>query len=458
MHDAITEQRALFGEWTNKPIEVRFDQPDSSSDGGALLLKAADERLGLSRALSGGLRDDRDPARVVHGLHDLLRQRLFAIATGAEDCNDAARLIDDPVHRLLLDRDPISGARIASQPTLSRFEHQADGRSLVAMGQALADTVIARHRQRLGAAVRRITIDLDPTDDPTHGQQQLSLFNGHYRRWCYVPIAGFISFGNEAEQYLFTWVLRPGDAHANDGSIAILERLFQRLRAAFPGVMLRVRLDGGFASTELFEFLDDERVEYVVAIANNARLGEFAVEALERVRQRSFESGESEREYLEDHYQGHTWSRERRVVIKAEVVRCAGRSARDNARFVVTNLRRTPRFVYERVYCQRGDIENRLKELLNGLQIGRTSCTSFLANQLRGLLTAAAYVLYQEIRLAAKESALAGAQVSTLRERLIKLGAWLTRSTRRIVLHLPTSSPWRHDWIVIARALGATPG
>jgi hypothetical protein len=458
MSDATTTQGVLFPSLVSRPVHARFDQPAASSDGGALLLKAVDDRLGLSSALAGCIRDNRDPTRVTHSMLDLLRQRIFLLANGYEDCNDATRLVDDPVPRMLLDRDPIDGDDIASQPTLSRFENRIDGRSLVRMGHALADTVIESQRQRRKRQrVRRITIDMDPTDDPTHGQQQLTLFNGHYDTWCYLPVAAFLQFGEEREQHLFAYVLRPGDAHASDGAIAILERTIEKLRQAFPRTTLRVRLDGGYATEEIFEYLDEAGVEYVVAIQGNSVLRAHAEALMPAVRKRSANSGATEHDYGECEYGADSWERFRRVIIKAEVVRLGERAPKDNPRFVVTNLSQTPRFVYESVYCQRGSVENRIKELLYGLDIDRTSCHRFFANQFRALMTAAAYVLYQQLRYEARGTSLANAQVSTLRERLIKLGAWIERSTRRIVLHLPDSAPWRNDWCRIARRIGAVP-
>ena len=398
MQDAIT-QGVIFASLLDRPIHARFDQPAASSDGGALLLKAVDEKLGLSAALARSLRDTRDPSRITHSLSDLLRQRIFALANGYEDCNDAARLIADPIARLLLDRDPIDGHDIASQPTLSRFENRIDGRSLVRMGHALADTVIAAERRRReGVRVRRITIDMDPTDDPTHGQQQLTLFNAHYGTWCYLPVAAFIQFDAEPEQHLLAYVVRPGDAHASEGAIPLLGRLIAKLRDAFAGTVLRVRLDGGFATSEIFDFLDESGVEYVVAISGNSVLRDHAEQLMPAVRARTADSGVTEHDYGECEYAAESWNDFRRVIIKAEVVRLGERTARENPRFVVTNLRQTPGWVYESVYCGRGAVENRIKELLYGLNIDRTSCHRFFANQFRALMTAAAYVLFQQLR------------------------------------------------------------
>ena len=457
MSDCNTKQGVLFESLFAKPLLASFDQAHSSSEGGAILLKACDRRLGMLAAIASCLRDTRCPEKTRHSLRELVEQRVYSMACGYEDCNDAARLSRDPVQRLLLQRDPIEGEALASQPTLSRFENAMDARSLLRLGHAIAERVIERHRRRLGGRARRITIDLDPTDDPTHGGQQLALFNGYYGRWCYVPLACFLQFDDEADQYLFAYVLRPGDAPATQGAVGVLRRVIRRLRKAFPRAVIRVRLDGGFATPEVLDFLDEQGVEYVVAIAKNAVLKEAAEPLLAQVRRLSEESGESERRYGECGYEAGSWDGERRVVFKAEVVRHAGRNAKDNPRFVVTNLRTSPRYVYEQVYCQRAPIENRIKELLHGLHIDRTSCTRFFANQFRVLLTTAAYVLLQELRLKARHTGFAHAQVATLRERLLKLAVWVERSTRRLVLHLPNSAPWRSEWCRIARALGAAP-
>ncbi|MGZ9059649.1 MAG: IS1380 family transposase [Burkholderiaceae bacterium] len=454
MAEGTTRQRVMFPELFDKPVVAQFDQPHGSSDGGAVLLKACDERLRLSERIAACFDDRRQPGKVVHTLHDLVRQRIFAIACGYADCNDAARLADDPIHKVLVDRDPLEGAALASQPTLSRFENAAGPKVLYGMGETLADAVIKRQR-RAHRKSKRITVELDPTDDPTHGAQQLALFNGHYDTWCYLPVAGFIRFDEEPEQYLFTYVLRGGRAPAKLGAIGILRRVFARLRVAFPKAKLRVRLDGGFAGPEMFDFLEGERVEYVIAMAGNSLLNALAEPRMQRARALSAQTGQTAHLYGECRYAAKSWSVKRRVIIKAEVVRAEGRAPRDNPRYVVTNLSAGPQHLYENVYCQRGEIENRIKELHHGLEIDRTSCTDFWANQLRVLLTAAAYVLMQELRAAAAGTACARAQVSTLRERLLKLGAWVERSVRRIVLHLPQQAPWQSEWCRVARNLGA---
>jgi hypothetical protein len=456
--DETIPQTVLFPDLFDKPLLATFDQPHASSDGGAILLKAADARLGVTAALARCLTDSRTAAKTTHTLHDLVAQRVYGIACGYPDANDADRLAEDPIHKLLLDRDPIDGQALASQPTLSRFENGVSRADLYQAGHALALAVVDRHQRRLHGRARRITIDLDVTDDPTHGAQQLTFFNGHYDSWCYLPLVAFLTFNEEAEQYLCAAVLRPGHAPATRGARGVLARLVALLRAAFPTARLRVRLDGGFAHPDLFAWLDAEHLEYVVGMAENAVLTRAAADAMATARALHAASGQTEHVYTETMYRAGTWDSERRVIIKAEVVHLPGREPRDNARFVVTNLRSAADIVYKTVYCARGDLENRIKELHHDLEIDRTSCTRFWANQLRVLLTTAAYMLMQELRLRAARTALARAQVGTLRLRLFKLGVRVVVSVRRLVLHLPLSTPDVQTWQRLAVRLGARAG
>jgi len=458
MTDFTTTECLLFPEIFVKPAVLQFDQRQSSSDGGAILLKAAERCYGLIGGLAGCLEDKRQAGKVDHSLRELLAQRVFSIACGYPDANDSARLGSDPIHKMLLDRDPVTGLELASQPTLSRFENAVGAKQLYRMGEALAGSVIERHAKRLRGHARRVTIDLDPTDDPTHGAQQMSFFNGHYDSWCYLPVMGFVSFNDEAEQYLCAAVLRPGNVTAPVGAVGILCRLLMMVRHFFPGVRIRIRLDGGFAHPALLDFLDAEpNLEYVVAMAKNAVLQRKAEEAMQVARVLAGVTGKTEHVYADTNYAAGSWERERRILIKAEVVYGEGKEPKDNPRFVLTNMTQSPQWLYEKVYCQRGDIENRIKEL-HALQIDRTSCSRFWANQFRVLLTAAAYILMQELRLQAAHTNCARAQVWTLRERLLKLGARVVVSVRRVVLHLPASFPFLSAFQQVALALGASPG
>jgi hypothetical protein len=450
-------QTICFPELFAKPLVAQFDTPQLSSDGGAILLKAVDERLGLTARLAGGIHEWRQAGKVAHDLPALIRQRGYALACGSPDTNDAARLKDDPIHKLLVGRDPAAGPALASQPTLSRFENALTTADLVRLTTTLADTVIAHHRARLAArTVRRIPLDLDPTDDPTHGQQELAFFNGHYDTYCSLPLLGFLTFNAEPEQYLVTAILRPGNVAAPRGVQGVLARLLPRLRAAFPDATLRVRLDGGFATPALFAFLETAGGESLVAMASNPRLAQRVRRLMGKARMRSKATGETATLFGETRYAARKGARKRRVIMKAEVVRLAERAPRHNPRFVVTNLTQTPAHVYG-LYRDRGDVENRIKALHDGLGLDRTSCSAFRANAFRVLLTAAAYVLLQDLR---RHLAAAGPapQVGTLRERLVKLGTRVSVSARRIVLHLPAAFPWLAAWQAVALALGARAG
>jgi hypothetical protein len=438
-------------------VVAKLEEEQSSSDGGAVLLKGLDRSLGLTEGLAACLRDPRQPGKIDHTFQELLQQRVFAIALGHPDANDARELADDPIHKLLVDRDPVHGEPLASQPTLSRFENTVQTTDLYRMADALADAVIERHRSRLGRRCRLITLDFDPTDDPTHGQQELSFFHGYYDTYCYLPLIGTMAFNDEAEQYLLCAVLRPGNAKASAGLVAILHRVLGKLEAAFPKARIRVRLDGGFGNPEVLDFLDEAGVEYVVGMAATKPLKRRARRALGTARRLSRETGETAHVFGKTLYKTQrTWPYKRRVVYKAEVVRLDGREPKDNERFVVTNLSCTPKRVYA-IYTDRGDAENRIKELKNDLAMDRTSCSRFLANQFRVLLTAAAYVLMQELRFRARHTDCARAQVGTLRIRLLKLAAWVEVSARRIVLHLPRRFPGRPAWMRIAAAVGGIP-
>jgi hypothetical protein len=448
-------QTVLFPALVSKPAHVVFDEPQSTSDGGALLLKAVDQELGLTRRLACCLSDCREFGKIRHSLVDLLRQRIFGLACGYSDTNDVARIGADPMHKLLLDRDPLLGDDLASQPTLSRFENRRRRVDLYRLGEALMQTVIGRHRRRLnGRKARLVTIDLDPTDDPVHGQQQLSLFNAYYRCWCYLPMLAFVSFNDEPQQYLVAAVLRPGTVHPKVGTVALLKRLLPSLREAFPFAVIRVRLDCGFACPEIYAYLERERVEYLVGKGKNSVLAEMAAEQLAAAQVAYAEQDQTVTFYGEGQHLAKSWDRERRVVYKAEVVKMPGRKPRDNCRFVVTNMNNRPQEIY-RIYRQRGDSENRIKELKGDLYLDRLSCMGFWANQLRLLLTAAAFVLIQDLQLRVRQLRSNNVQVQTLRLMLLKIGGRIERSVRRITVHLAASHPWRRQWYLMARALGA---
>jgi len=451
-----TTECYLFPELFDRPVLAQFDEPAMTSDAGLLLLKAADRRLGLTERVLPYLPDGRDPSRVRHEILSLLQQRVYGLVAGYEDCNDAARLGSEPLFKMLLGRHPIAGDDLATQPTLSRFENSFKAPHLRALHDVLMNVVIDSHRKRRRGKAKVITIDLDTTVDPTHGAQQLTLFNGFHGTWCYRPLVGFIHFDREPDQYLCVAMLRSGRAPDKCGVLFVLRRLVSKLQKAFPKSRIRVRLDAGFGAPEILNFLDAvPRLEYVVGIGKNRRLLARARGPMAEARRRSKASHQTEHVYADCRYQARKWLEKRRVVVKAEVVRFPGREPRDNPRFVVTNMKQSARWIYEHIYCGRGDSENRIKELKDGLQIDRTSCSSFLANQFRVFMTAMAYILIQHIRLQARHTSLAQAQVETLRNGLFKIGARVVVSVRRVVFHLPETFAYRHEWGRIALALGA---
>jgi len=452
-----TRQAVLFEDLFSRPAYVSFDEPRQSSDGGLVLRAALDRGLGLTERLARHIPDDRQPGKVIHSRLDLFRQRVFSLAAGYVDCNDAERVAADPLLKEACERDAIEDPDLGSQPTLSRFEGAVDARALIAMARDLEDMVIERHRKRRHGKADEIVIDLDPTDDPTHGQQSFSCFNHHYHGSCFLPLLGFISFDDEPDQHLFLARLRPGIATARRGSLRVLRRVVPKLKMAFPKARIVVRLDGGFAAPDTFGVLEDLGVKYAVGMGKNKRLLRLAEPSMAKAREKHDETGLMARHYSSFRYAAGTWKKkERRIVVKAETTVHPGREPRNNPRFVVTNLRDRADLVYE-FYGRRGEAENRVKELDNDLELGRTSCSSFLSNQLRVLITATAYVLFQELRLRAARTQFARCQVGKLRERLLKIGARVGVTVRRIVLHDPASYPWQEAWRRIALAVGAVP-
>lgn len=446
------KQCILFENLLDKPVTIEFTAPDQSSDGGVLLLKAKDRQMGLTAGLAAALRDARDPSKVVHSIEAMLQERIYGIACGYPDANDAARLGRDPLVRRVCETKTPS---LASQPTLSRLENTPTATQVLREAYALTDAVLDREQaKRRRHRVRRITIDMDPTEDRTHGQQHFAFFNAFYGSSCYLPMVTTIQFGREPEHYAVAPLLRPGNAAGDANALAVLKRLLPRLRARFPKAKIRVRMDGAFATPAVFEWLEANRLGYAIAMAKNEVLMRFAAPWLDLVRQRAQFSGRTEKTYVAAWYQAGTWDRPRRVIIKAEVTHFEGRGLRDNPRFVVTNLPGTPENLYG-FYALRGDVENRIKELKEGLRLDLTSCTRFLANQFRVLLTAAAYALYQQLRDDARDTECARAQVWTLRERLMKVAATVRETVRRIVIEMPKAYFWLKDWQVIAARTGA---
>jgi len=446
-----------------KQLTATFDGGQLSSDGGLILLQQVDQQLGLTTRLAAAIRDERDPALVQQPLLTLLRQRIFGIACGYEDCNDFDALRADALFKLAAGRQPLTGAALASQPTLSRLENAVGAKDLLRMSRALAGMFVERHQ---AAPPRRIILDADATDDPTHGRQELKFYHGYYDEHCYLPLLVYATAddgstgrrvnGEQAglersEQELVAAVLRPGNVHAGHRAVAVLRRIVERLRVAFPETEIVLRGDAGLALPEIYDYCEQARLSYVISLAKNPRLLESAEPWLAEAEAIHAETGEKVRRFGEFSYAAASWPHPRRVVVKAEVL-----AQGENPRFVVTNLREAdPAAIYDDLYIKRGDVENRIKELKGDLVSGRTSCHRFLANQFRLLLHAAAFVLMQGLRGRLAGTELATAQASTLRGKLLKVGARIRQTCRRIWVQLPTSYPWQRLWELVLGKLAA---
>ena len=265
---------------------------------------------------------------------------------------------------------------------------------------------------------------------------------------------GFISVDQDPEQFLFYARLRPGLSKEARGTIPLLRRTVERLRRAYKKARIRVRLDAGFACPQIFKVLEELKVEYLVAMPGNSRLSSKSLSHMNAARSLTATFGGTTTLFGECRYKAKTWKCKRRVTFKAEVVQVSGKSPKDNARYVVTNLRHDPETVWI-LYAQRGDSENRIKKLKDDLEIDRTSCTSFIANQVRVLLTATAFVLFQELRASQRGTLLARCMVGTLRVRLLKIGATIKETARRVIVSMPKSHPWRDLWLQAAKRVAA---
>jgi hypothetical protein len=424
------------------PLAAAFDGGRLTSDGGLPWLAEAEDRLGVCAAFADAIPEwRRGPVR--HPLAALVRQRVFQIACGYEDQDDADHLRTDPLLKLVCGRLPDTGADLASQPTLSRLENAVGARACYRLARALLE-VYLRERGR-GGTPARVLLDLDGTDDPAHGAQEGTAYHGYYRQRMYHPL---LVFDGDTDQ-LVAAVLRPGNAHAGRGAVAVLKRVVAALRARWPGVAIELRADGGFAVPALYDLCEAEGVGYTIGLVPNARLEALAAPlAAEAARQQAERGGEKARLADEAPYQAGSWARERRVVYKAEALEKG-----PNTRFVVTTRADAPLALYD-WYVDRGEPEGWVKDLKNGCRADRLSCCSFWANQFRLLLHAAAYWLLDTLRRWLVEAGAARTQLDTLRLRLLKVGGRVRQLLTRVRLHLATSHPGEALW----RLLAARPG
>lgn len=413
-----------FPSFDRRKIEASFQGGDVSSDGGVMLLREADRRLGLTRALDAALPDPRDPDMITHEQVDLLRQRIYGLALGYEDLNDHDTLRHDLAWQSAVERDRALG----SSPTLCRLEARASRRSAVAMHEVLVEKFIGS----FAAAPAELVLDFDATDDRVHGLQEGRFFHGYYGDWCFLPLYVFCG-----EQLLVSY-LRPSNVDAARHSWAILKLLVTRLRREWPEVKLIFRGDSGFCRWKMLRWCERHGVDYVVGLAKNARLLALADELARQAAAGHEQSGQKQRLFAWVDYAAGTWDLERRVIAKAEHSEKGA-----NPRFVVTSLEGDAQAIYDEIYCARGEMENRIKEQQLGLFADRTSCHGWWANQLRLLLSSAAYVLLETIRrVGLRGTELCKAQAGTIRLKLLKIGTVIVRNTRRIRLLFSSAYPY----------------
>ena len=432
-----------FSSLGSKDVVADFHGGRLSSDAGVLLLREVARATGLFQALDRVIPDPRTPALIVHDQETLLAQRILAIAAGYEDLNDHQTLRNDPALQTAAGRLPDAEAALASPPTLCRLENRVDRPTLLRMAEVLVDQFLASHPR----APEHLILDFDATDDPVHGHQERRFFHGHYDNYCFLPL--YVFSGDE----LLTAYLRPSDIDASRHARAVLKLLVGKLRGAWPEVKITLRGDSGFCRWRLMRWCDSHGIGYVLGLAKNPvllREAHFWTDAAQRLFQHT---GQVQRIFGSFAYAAGTWDRARRVIVKAE-----HHAQGANPRFVVTNVPGAPQELYEQVYCQRGEMENRIKEQQLDLFAGRTSCHRFLANQCRLLLSAAANVLVQALRRRALVGTeLAEAQVGTIRLKLLKVAARVVLSARRVVFHLASGYPFAALFAAVADCVRGWP-
>ena len=425
---------------TPLPLEAAFDGGRLTSDGGLPWVAAAEAVLGVCAALAAAVPEwRRGPVR--HSLGALVRQRVFQIACGYEDQNDADTLRADPLLKLVCGRLPETGADLASQPTLSRLENAVDRHACYRLAGSLVELYL-REREREGVPAR-IVLDLDGTDDPTHGAQVGSAYHGYYRQHMYHPL---LLFDGDTGQLLAA-ILRPGDAGASRGVLTLLRRLVPRLRARWPGVAIELRADSGFASPALYTYCEGEGIAYTIGLAANARLKDLAAPQLaEAQRQHAARAADAPPVRLvgEGRYQADSWERERRVVCKTEILEKG-----PNVRFVVTSRADAPGALYD-WYVDRGEPEGWIKDFKCACQADRLSCHAFWANQFRLLLHAAAYWLLDTLRRWLVAAGAARRQLDPLRLEVLKIGGRVYQWATRLRLRLARSHPGQALWALLA--------
>jgi len=443
MTDCTTEP-LLFSSLKRKNIQADFHGGKLTSDGGALLLREMDRSLGLIDALNGCIRDPRHPFYTVHSQRTLLAQRVLGIAQGYEDLNDHQSLREDPLFQVLCERGIQEDLPLASPSTLCRLENRVDRKALAPIAEVFVETFIRSQT----TIPEELILDFDPTNDPVHGNQDQRFFHGYYDQYCFLPL--YVFCGSQ----LLVAYLRPANIDGALHSRAILKLLVRRFRRQWPKVRILFRGDSGFCRWKLMRWCDRHEVGYLIGLARNSVLERLAKPWTQASATQYDLTKEKQRLFGEFVYGAQTWDRPRRVIVKAEYL-----AQGPNTRFLVTNLSGPPQWLYDEVYCRRGEAENRIKEQQLGLFADRTSCHDFVANQFRVLLSAAAYILLDNLRRQVlADTELAQAQVDTIRRKLLKIGARVVSSVRRVVIHLAGGYPLKDLFARILGRLRVLPG
>jgi hypothetical protein len=433
-------QKIRFETPTPLALEAAFDGGRLTSDGGLTWLAQVDRELGVCEAMSEHLPEWRK-RRGRHSMLSLLKQRVYQIACGYEDQNDSDFLRSDPLLKPVCGVLPESGEDLASQPTICRMENAVSARACYRIAEALGELYSASRGK--DGVPKEILLDFDATDDPTHGDQEQSYYHGYFREHIYHPL---LVFDGDTGQ-LITAVLRAGNTHASRSTVAILRRIVGLLRSTWPDVEVELRADAGFAVPAVYEYCEAEGIAYTIALITNSRLEEMAASLLEEAKRRYEKHPERKVKLLsQGHYRAGSWDRQRRVVYKAEVM-----EEGTNTRFVVTNKPDDPDELYAH-YTERGETENRIKDLKVALKADRLSCHRFWANQFRLLLHAAAYWLMDTLRRKLVVAGIERMQLDTLRLRLVKIGGRVRELLTKVRLHLASGHPGQHLWEALTRA------
>ena len=454
MQTECSAEPSVFGRVEGRPVVAEFDSGAMTSDAGGLLLGAADRRLDLVRRIAGCFRDARDPRFVEHSVATLVGQRVFGIALGYEDLNDHDELRHDPLMAVLaakLEACRSDCAPVAGKSTLNRLELSRETATRYhkishepsAIEALFVDLFLEAHAR----APKQIILDLDATDDPLHGHQEGQFFHGYYDCYCYLPLYVFCG------RHLLAAKLRPSNIDGSAGAVEEVARIIAQIRARWPRTRILLRANSGFAREALMRWCEMNRVDFVFGLARNARLVEEIAVELANAEEESRRTGQPARRFKDFRYATlNSWSRRRRVIGKAEWTQ-----GEANPRFIVTSLKKAEtngRLLYEKVYCARGDMENRIKECQGDLFADRTSTATMRANQLRLWLASFAYALICAVRrVGLAHTQFAQATCGTIRLKLLKLAGLVRITARRIKFALASAHPYANEWRLAAARL-----